>query len=130
MPLSPTSFGQINGNDPTLGSGAHGKGGRMPNTMRDRLRIIAERSETVAQIEKVLGDSQHRHFKGVLDTVMDHGYGKAPQSIDLTSNGQPIPGVVILPPTEAQALPQPTPTPQLPQGNVAGGGGTPDQVGG
>ena len=49
----------------------------------------------------MLGDRDHRHFKGVLDTVMDHAYGKAPQSIDLTSEGkQLLPGVVILPPQE------------------------------
>ena len=106
----------------------------MPDTMRNRLKLLLERQRTVDAIERVLDNEDHRHFGKVLDTVLDRGYGKPQQHIDLTSDGSPIPGVVILPPSEASSAIVGPPAPQLHAGDAVqeaeGGGGTPERTGG
>jgi len=113
MPLGPTSYGQISGNTPNRNP--NGVGGRLPDTMKNRMKVLLERKKTLESIEKVLDDPDHRHFKGVLDTVLDRVEGKVPQGVDVTSGGKSVQGVVILPSQDGVA---PVAQPALPAGNT------------
>ncbi len=66
----------------------------------DRLRLILERNKTARNVEKVLDDPKHPQFAKILEFATDRVHGKVQQSVDVTSEGKALPGVVILPQPE------------------------------
>lgn len=96
---SATSFGGKRGNP----RGTQPGPGAPPQTFRDRMKLILDRAKTAKSVETILADPDHKHFAKVLDTALDRAEGKVPASVDLTSKGEKLNGVVILPPTEPKA---------------------------
>ena len=88
--------------------------GRTPDEWRKALRALGDRSEVLAHIEAALLKGPPRFepdptdptkmlakgttfFERALDYVTDHGYGKAASSVDVTTAGKALSGIVILP---------------------------------
>lgn len=61
------------------------------------MKLLAERQKTIKSMEKILDDPDHKHFAKVLDTVLDRAEGKPQQSVDVTSKGEKVSGVIALP---------------------------------
>lgn len=65
--------------------------GRPRDEWKARLQAMASRDEVLAHVEEVLLDGPgHPFFARALEYVTDHGYGRAQQSLDVTSNGQTL----------------------------------------
>lgn len=94
---SATSFGGKAGNP--INKTIPGPGAQ-PQTMRDRMKLLLERKKTMQSIEAVLDDPDHKHFATILNTTLDRAEGKVPTAVDLTSKGEKVSGVVVLPATE------------------------------
>lgn len=91
--------------DPALRGRGPAKGapnaGRPPDEWRKALRALADRPSVIAHVESVLEEGPtHPFFAKALDYATEHGYGKAASTVDVTSGGERLSGVVILPPTE------------------------------
>jgi hypothetical protein len=65
---------------------------------RRKMQLIASRAKTVANVEKLLEAPNHPNFMRALEFAADRGYGKAPSSVDVTTNGQSINGLLVIPP--------------------------------
>lgn len=88
-----TSFGASRGN-------ARGPGNRVgPDVQMFKVRMatIAERTKTAKNLEKILDDHDHPAFMKALEFASDRGFGKVGQSVDVTSAGKQVSGVVLLP---------------------------------
>lgn len=93
-----TSYGREQGNTPKGKDPKRPGPGAMPQTMRDRFKLLAERAKTMKSVEAVLDDPDHKHFPRVLEIALDRSEGKPQQSVDLTTKGKEIvQGVVVLP---------------------------------
>ncbi len=72
--------------------------GRPRDEWKARLQALASRDEVLAHVEQVLlAGPEHPYFPKALEYVTDHGYGRAASSLDVTSDGKALSGVVILP---------------------------------
>lgn len=72
--------------------------GRPPDAWRAALRALVDRPSVIAHIEDCLeAGPEHPFFGKALDYVTDHGYGKAASSVDVTTAGKALSGIVILP---------------------------------
>lgn len=65
--------------------------GRPPDLWKAKLRSMASRDEVMAHVETVLlAGPTDPFFAKALEYVTEHGYGKAANSLDVTSAGKPI----------------------------------------
>lgn len=92
----------VKGNDPRRGVGVKGRSGRHPDAFKEMCRAAASSDETETAVLTILRNPKHPAFIGALKWATEHGYGAAPKSLDVTSGGKPISGVVVLPPTEGE----------------------------
>ena len=92
---SPTSFGQIRGNPRNTTKPGPGVA---PEVYRRKMQLLASRHETIRQLEAVLEQPNHPAFMRAVEFAADRGYGKAPSSVDVTSNGQTVNGLLVIPP--------------------------------
>lgn len=74
--------------------------GADPQAFKTRMALIAARAKTAKNLEAILDDPDHPQFMKAVEFTSDRGFGKVPASVDLTSKGEKLSGVVILPPTE------------------------------
>ncbi len=63
-------------------------------------RALASSTEVEKAIVTALKNPKHPAFLGSLKWATEHGYGAPQKSLDVTSAGRPISGVVVLPGTE------------------------------
>jgi len=71
--------------------------GRPPDAWRALCRTLASRTEMVQTAEEVLKDKNHPAWLGAWKFLAEQGYGKAAQSLDLTTDGKPlVPQVIII----------------------------------
>ena len=84
----------MKGGDPRQGNGpAKGapNAGRPPDQWKQSLRALADRQAVLDHIDQALADGPaNPFFSRALDYVTDHGYGKAAQSVDVTSKGEKV----------------------------------------
>lgn len=80
-----TSYGAENGNKG--GVGKKGRSGDLPDTMKARFRLLAQRAKTLKNIESILDDPDHPKFDRMLDTVLERGFGKVPQAVEQKHEG-------------------------------------------
>ena len=65
--------------------------GRPPDLWKAKLRSMASRDEVMAHVESVLlAGPTDPFFAKALEYVTEHGYGKAANSLDVTSKGESI----------------------------------------
>lgn len=64
-------------------------------------RELASSKDVEKAVITALKNSAHPAFLGALKWATEHGYGAAAKSLDVTSGGKAISGVVVLPPTES-----------------------------
>lgn len=70
--------------------------GRPPDEWKARLRAMASRDEVLTHVETVLlAGPDNPFFDRALQYVTDHGYGRAQQHVDLTSNGQTLEALIV-----------------------------------
>lgn len=63
-----------------------GTGGRPPNEFKDHMQALASGADVDAYLRKCLaGDFGPKFFLSALAYATDRGYGKAPQSVDVTA---------------------------------------------
>lgn len=93
-----TSFGGKSGNTPGRGP-EKGKGGRPVDIFRNRMQELALRAAKAKRLETLLDDKNEDNsaFLKAFQEVSDRGFGKAPQSIDVTSDGEQINGLLVVP---------------------------------
>lgn len=51
---------------------------------------LASNDAVLTQVEKILKDPDHPQFMRALQWAADRGYGKAPESVDVTSKGEKV----------------------------------------
>lgn len=61
--------------------------GRPPDAFKEMCRQIASRGARALLAKQVMTDPTHEAFSSALKWATDHGYGKAPQSVELTGKG-------------------------------------------
>ena len=87
---------------PGAGGGPQPGAGRPPDEWKRRLQALASRESTEKWVAQILdagpGDKElgQFYFKA-LEFAQEHGYGKAPSSLDVTSGGEPIRSYIVLP---------------------------------
>jgi hypothetical protein len=57
-------------------------GGRPKDEFKSRMRELATRQETEAQLITILSDSKHPHFLKALQYATEHGYGRATEHVE------------------------------------------------
>lgn len=94
-----TSFGGSKGNRPGRKKGDPTNVGAMPEVFRRRMQILASRAAEAKRLERLLSDenADDELFLKAFDRVCDRGYGKAPQSVDVTSDGEKIQSLLVVP---------------------------------
>lgn len=66
--------------------------GRPRDEWRAKLQAMASRDEVLAHVEAtLLNGPADPFFDRALQYVTDHGYGRAPSSVDITSGGEKLP---------------------------------------
>jgi len=82
------------GADPRRGNGpAKGapNAGRPRDEWKARLRAMASKDQVLDHVESALDmGPAHPFFEKALAYVTDHGYGRASQSLDVTTGGEPL----------------------------------------
>lgn len=78
--------------------GGNGSGGRPPDKFKAMCRALASSKEVERQVKDILArGSSDPMFIGALKWASEHGYGRPEQSVDVTSKGEKLPGVILLP---------------------------------
>ena len=78
--------------------GGNGSGGRPPDKFKAMCRALASSKDVETQVRAILkAGSTDPLFIGALRWASEHGYGKPEQAVDVTSQGQKLAGVIILP---------------------------------
>jgi hypothetical protein len=95
---SATSFGGIAGNP---GNKTKAGPGRLPDIFKMRMANLAARNKTAKNVEKILDDPAHPAFMKALEFAADRGFGKAAQAIDLTTGGEKINALLVVPEEQA-----------------------------
>lgn len=74
--------------------------GRPPDVFRNRMQLLALRAAQAKRLEKLLSDKNpdDHTFLKAFSEVSDRGFGKAPQSVDVTSDGEKIQSLLVVPP--------------------------------
>lgn len=76
-----TSYGGIQGNKPKGNDQKRPGPGVPPEAFRTRMQLIASRTKTAKNLEKILDDADHSQFMKALEFAADRGYGKVPQAV-------------------------------------------------
>lgn len=82
-----TSYGGERGNRPV--GGDHG-GRPIPEVFRKTMAVRASREASIRRLDKMLASEDDEVFLKAWKECADRGFGKAPQSLDVTSGGQPL----------------------------------------
>lgn len=62
------------------------------------MQLLAMRAAKAKRLEEMLGDeSEDSTFLQAFREVCDRGFGKAPQSIDVTSDGERVQSLLVVP---------------------------------
>jgi hypothetical protein len=90
-----TSFGQSRGNK-------RGKGntyGANAQTFQGRMKALAERAALVKRWERMLSDENpdDKLFFRAFDRVANRGYGLPASSLDVTSGGEAVASLLVMP---------------------------------
>lgn len=65
--------------------------GRPRDEWKRELQRLASSDAVLSHLQKVVdAGPDHPYFAKALDYLTDHGYGKAAQSLDVTSGGEPL----------------------------------------
>ena len=75
-----------------------GSGGRPPDESKATMRRLRDRWLVAAEAEKVLENPAHPAWLQAAKFIHEAVEGKAPQPVDVTSQGKALGGVVLLPP--------------------------------
>ena len=71
--------------------------GRPPDAWKALCRELASREEMLKTAREVLADKAHPAWLGAWKFLAEQGYGKAPQSVDLTTDGKSLaPQVIVI----------------------------------
>ena len=63
------------------------------------MQSLAGSDDRTAQLKAILDEGpSNPHYMAALKHVTEHGYGKAPQSMDITSGGQPMKAYMVFDP--------------------------------
>lgn len=95
-----------NGNRLPLGAhpgntgGKKGRSGRKPNEFKDFLAKARQNPKVQKALLTALKDPESRGFSSALKVLTDYDEQKPGQKVDVTSAGEKLPGVVVLPPVE------------------------------
>ncbi len=95
-----------NGNVLPLGAhpgntgGKKGRSGPKPGPFKAMLAKLRESPELAKSLKSAVEDCESRAFPAALKLLTDYDDEKPAQRTDLTSKGQQITGVVVLPPSE------------------------------
>ena len=73
-------------------------GGRPPDEWKATMRRLRDRWLVAAEAEKVLENPSHPAWLQAAKFLHEAVEGKAPQPVDVTSQGKALGGVVLLPP--------------------------------
>jgi hypothetical protein len=73
-------------------------GGRPPDEWKATMRRLRDRWLVAAEAEKVLENPAHPAWLQAAKFIHEAVEGKAPQPVDVTSQGKALGGVVLLPP--------------------------------
>lgn len=65
-------------------------GGRPPDAFKALCRELASGEKTIGNVRAILTDPNHPQFLPALRWAAEHGYGKAKESVDVTSNGNTV----------------------------------------
>ncbi len=85
------------GGDPRQGRGVKGKSGRKPDEFKAMCRALASSEEVEKAVVTALKNPKHPAFLGSLKWATEHGYGAPLRAVDVTSKGEQLTGVIILP---------------------------------
>lgn len=88
------------GHDPRRGHGLKGRSGRTPDEFKAMCQDLVSSDAVRDAVVAALKNPQHPAFLGSLKWATEHGYGAPAKSVDVTSGGKPISGVVLIPATE------------------------------
>lgn len=61
---------------------------------------MLERKATVKNLEAIMDDPDHPQFMRAVEFASDRAHGKPTQGVDMTSKGEKLGGVIIMPPPE------------------------------
>ena len=77
--------------------GGTGAGGRPKDAWKQEMRDLRDAGLRAAKAKKILADPDHPAWLGALKFVHEAAEGRPAQSVDLTSKGEALPGVILLP---------------------------------
>ena len=83
---------------PGAGGGPQPGSGRPPDEWKATMRRLRDRWLVAAEAEKVLENPTHPAWLQAAKFIHEAVEGKAPQPVDVTSQGKALGGVVLLPP--------------------------------
>lgn len=63
-------------------------GGRPPNEFKAMMQALASAPERFETLSQILSDPEHQHYAFALKHVTEHGYGKAPQTVNANIEGE------------------------------------------
>lgn len=94
----PTSFGGSRGN-------ARGPGnqyGANAQVFQKRMKALAERAALAKRWDRLLSDSNKDDdaFFKAFDRVTDRGFGRPAASLDVTSDGEKVASLLVMPPED------------------------------
>lgn len=87
------------GDDPRRGVGKKGRSGRKPDEFKAFLAELKNKPALRKAIEKAASDADGRNFSSAWKTITDYDDTKPAARSDVTSKGEKISGVVVLPAT-------------------------------
>ncbi len=96
---TPTRVPRNRGRSGKLRTGNPGNkgGGRTPDEFKAMCRQLASSEAVRKAVAGILKNRKSPLLVGALKWASEHGYGAPQKSVDVTSKGQQITGVVILP---------------------------------
>ena len=80
-----------------VGGTNRGGPGRPSDEWKKDMRELRDRGLQVAKAHDILGQPNHPNWLGALKFVHEAVEGRAAQAVDLTTQGEKLPGVIILP---------------------------------
>lgn len=68
--------------------GNKGGTGRPPNEFKAAMQALASRDDVLESLKRITDDPDHPHYMAALKHVTEHGYGKAPQTVNANIEGE------------------------------------------
>ena len=75
-----------------------GAGGRPTDAWKQMCRDAVSREDRFNIAEEIVMDKDHPAWLGAFKFLVEQGYGKATQSVDLSSGGQPMKAYIVFDP--------------------------------